>query len=101
MIKIGIIGGSGLDDPDILKETKDIKVNTAYGKPSSPLKTGKINGADVVLIARHGRDHTITPTGVNYRANIQSLKDTDSLRIHISISHERAHAIALVIIEIG
>jgi len=75
MVKIGIIGGSGLDDPDILKDAKDISVDTAYGKPTSPLKTGRINNVEVVLIARHGREHTIPPTQVNYRANIQALKD--------------------------
>jgi len=75
MVKIGIIGGSGLDNPDILKDVKDIEVDTPYGKPTSPLKLGKISGVDVVLIARHGREHTIPPTQVNYRANIQALKD--------------------------
>ena len=75
MVKIGIIGGSGLDNPDILKDAKDIMVDTAYGKPSSPLKIGKIHEVEVVLIARHGREHTIPPTQVNYRANIQALKD--------------------------
>jgi len=75
MVKIGIIGGSGLDDPDILKEAKDLNVETTYGKPTSPLKVGKINNVEVVLIARHGRQHTIPPTQVNYRANIQALKD--------------------------
>ena len=75
MVKIGIIGGSGLDDPDILKEAKDIEVETPYGKPTSPLKIGKINDVEVVLLARHGREHTIPPTQVNYRANIQALKD--------------------------
>ena len=75
MVKIGIIGGSGLDNPDILKDPKDIEVDTAYGKPTSPLKTGKINDVDVIIIARHGREHTIPPTQVNYRANIQALKD--------------------------
>jgi len=75
MVKIGIIGGSGLDNPDILQEPKDIEVNTTYGKPASPLKLGKIHDVDVVLIARHGREHTFPPTQVNYRANIQALKD--------------------------
>ena len=75
MIKIGIIGGSGLDNPDILKDGRDVEVDTPYGKPTSPLKVGKINDVDVVLIARHGREHTITPTNVNYRANIHALKD--------------------------
>jgi 5'-methylthioadenosine phosphorylase len=75
MVKIGIIGGSGLDNPDIMKDTKDIQVNTIYGNPSSSLKIGKIQDKEVVLIARHGRHHTIPPTQVNYRANIQALRD--------------------------
>jgi 5'-methylthioadenosine phosphorylase len=75
MVKIGIIGGSGLDNPNILKNAEDINVETPFGKPSSPLKVGKINDVDVVLIARHGRKHTIPPTQVNYRANIHALKD--------------------------
>ncbi|MBY8987000.1 MAG: S-methyl-5'-thioadenosine phosphorylase [Candidatus Lokiarchaeota archaeon] len=75
MVKIGIIGGSGLDNPDILKDAKEIEVSTPYGKPTSPLKLGKINDVEIVLVARHGRNHTIPPTQVNYRANIQSLKD--------------------------
>lgn len=75
MVKIGIIGGSGLDNPDILEDVKEIDVTTPYGKPSSSLKLGKIKGVDVVLLARHGREHTVTPTGVNYRANIYALKE--------------------------
>jgi len=74
-MKIGIIGGSGLDNPDIIKDAKDKEVKTPYGKPTSPLKIGKIKGIDVVLIARHGREHTIPPTEVNYRANIHALKE--------------------------
>ncbi|MCL4108912.1 UNVERIFIED_CONTAM: hypothetical protein GTU68_008107 [Idotea baltica] len=75
MLKIGIIGGSGLDDPDILKDTRDLEVDTPYGKPTSPLKVGQIGGVEVALIARHGRDHTIPPTHVNNRANIAALKE--------------------------
>ena len=66
MVKIGIIGGSGLDNPDILKEIKEIDVETQFGKPSSSLKLGKINDVDVVILARHGKDHSIYPTGVNF-----------------------------------
>ena len=75
MVKIGIIGGSGLDDPNILKDCKEIEVDTLYGKPSSSLKIGKIDGKKVVLLARHGRKHEIPPTQVNYRANIWALKE--------------------------
>lgn len=75
MLKIGIIGGSGFDDPDILKDKKEIEVDTPYGKPSSALTIGKISGIDVVLLARHGKKHSIYPTGVNFRANIHALKE--------------------------
>ncbi len=75
MTKIGIIGGSGLDDPDLLQNARDIEIDTKYGKPSALLKEGAIQGRDVVILARHGRAHTIPPTFVNYRANIQALKD--------------------------
>lgn len=75
MTKIGIIGGSGLDNPDLLQNARDIEVDTKYGKPSAPLKEGTIAGKDVIILARHGREHTIPPTYVNYRANIQALKD--------------------------
>jgi len=75
MVKIGIIGGSGLDDPKIMKDYDEIDGNTPYGKPSSKLTRGKIGGVDVVILARHGTDHSIMPTKVNYRANVLSLKD--------------------------
>lgn len=75
MAKIGIIGGSGLDDPDILKEPTEKEVYTDYGEPSSPLTCGKIGGVEVVILARHGKDHSITPTLVNYRANIAALSE--------------------------
>ncbi len=74
MAKIGIIGGSGLDDPKILKNTKETEIETPYGMPSSRLTEGKIEGVDVVLIARHGNKHQYPPTNVNYRANIWALK---------------------------
>jgi 5'-methylthioadenosine phosphorylase len=75
MVKIGIIGGSGLDDPQILQQARDVTVNTPYGEPSSPLTCGRLNGADVVMLARHGRKHQFSPSQVNYRANIYALKD--------------------------
>ncbi|MBU1165009.1 S-methyl-5'-thioadenosine phosphorylase [Patescibacteria group bacterium] len=74
-LKIGIIGGSGLDDPKLLESFEEKDVDTQWGKPSSPITIGKLNGVDVCILARHGKDHSITPTGVNYRANIQALKD--------------------------
>ncbi|MBW2970664.1 S-methyl-5'-thioadenosine phosphorylase [Candidatus Woesearchaeota archaeon] len=75
MIKIGIIGGSGLDNPEILKGAKQIEVTTKFGKPSSPLTIGKIAGVDVVILARHGRKHEIMPTNVPNQSNIMALKE--------------------------
>ena len=75
VVKIGIIGGSGLDNPELFMNPKDVVASTQWGDPSSLLKIGKIAGIDVVLLGRHGRDHTIPPTQVNYRANIQAFKD--------------------------
>lgn len=75
MVKVGIIGGSGLDDPDILKDAKEMTVDTPYGAPTSVLTYGVIEGVDVVIIARHGKGHSIFPSAVNFRANIQALKD--------------------------
>lgn len=73
-IKVGIIGGSGMDDPRLMKDIREKKVKTSYGYPSSPLTIGRIKGIDTVILARHGKDHSIYPTGVNYRANIHALK---------------------------
>jgi 5'-methylthioadenosine phosphorylase len=75
MAMIGIIGGSGLDDPDILDAPRDRAVDTAWGSPSAPLRIGTIAGIEVAILGRHGRGHTIPPSQVNYRANIQALKD--------------------------
>jgi len=72
-IKIGVIGGSGIDDPKILKNAKEKEVKTPYGKTASKLIPGKIDGTDVVVLARHGKKHNIMPTLVPFRANIWAL----------------------------
>ena len=73
-LKIGIIGGSGVDDPDILAGRAEVTVTTPFGDPSGPLVTGTIDGVDCVLLARHGPRHRIMPTNVNFRANVYALK---------------------------
>lgn len=72
--RIGVVGGSGLDDPKLMKDIREKSVRTPYGKPSSKLTMGKVAGVETVVLARHGRGHTIYPTGVNFRANIYALK---------------------------
>lgn len=74
MNKIAIIGGSGIEDPAILKSPEDISVKTPYGNPSSGFKCGTIGGVDVAILSRHGRDHSIPPTQVNNRANLWAIK---------------------------
>jgi 5'-methylthioadenosine phosphorylase len=103
MIKVGIIGGSGLDNPDILKNSRDMDVETPWGTPSSLLKIGTIEGVDVILLARHGREHRIPPTEVNYRANINALKEAGCTHILATTAvgslREEIHRGDLVIID--
>jgi len=73
-MKIGIIGGSGLDNPELLENYEEKEVETIYGQPSSKITCGKISGVDVCILARHGRNHEIPPGKINYRANISALK---------------------------
>ncbi len=73
--RIAIIGGSGLDDPGILKNAAELNVDTPFGAPASPLVCGQIGGVEVVVLARHGKEHMIMPTKVPYRANIWALKE--------------------------
>jgi len=74
MVKIGIIGGSGLDDPNLIQNYNETEVETPFGKPSSPITLGKIKNTEVCILARHGKKHEIPPTQVNNRANIYALK---------------------------
>ena len=72
---IGIIGGSGLYDPQILTNVKEIKVYTPYGLPSDNIILGEVEGKKVAFLPRHGRGHKIPPHKINYRANIWALKE--------------------------
>ena len=74
MLKIGIIGGSGLYDPDILKNKEEIQISTEYGEPSSPITKGEIEGVETFILSRHGRNHQFSPTQVNNQANIRALQ---------------------------
>ena len=75
MVKIGIIGGSGLDDPGILSNSTEVTAGTPYGSPTSPLTLGTIEDVEAVILARHGKDHSVYPSGVNFRANIHALQE--------------------------
>jgi adenine phosphoribosyltransferase len=83
-VKIGIIGGSGLDDPDIMQGAAERFVSTPYGDPSDALIEGTIAGVPCCLLARHGRGHTIMPTNVPYAANIYALKAAGCTHLVVS-----------------
>ncbi|XP_051817691.1 S-methyl-5'-thioadenosine phosphorylase isoform X2 [Antechinus flavipes] len=83
-VKIGIIGGTGLDDPEILEGRTEKYVDTPYGKPSDALILGKIKNVDCVLLARHGRQHTIMPSNINFQANIWALKEEGCTHIIVT-----------------
>ena len=72
--KLAIIGGSGLYDVEEFKERELIETNTPWGKPSDKILKTKYNNKEVYFLPRHGRGHFISPSNINFRANIDSLK---------------------------
>lgn len=83
MGKIGIIGGSGLYKIDGIKNIKELSVSTPFGKPSGKFIQGELEGKEVVFVPRHGINHSIPPSQINYRANIFAMK---KLGVHKIIS---------------
>lgn len=82
---MAIIGGSGLYSMQGLQNTKELRIDTPFGKTSAPIVTGSLEGLRVAFLARHGIGHHITPSDVPYQANIYALKSLGVQRI-ISIS---------------
>ncbi len=78
---IGIIGGTGVYDQDSFENIKEIKVFTPFGETSDLVSIGEYKDAKVAFIPRHGKNHTIPPHRVNYRANIWALKELGVKRI--------------------
>ena len=73
-IRIGVIGGSGLYQMEGLAGIEERRISTPFGDPSDAVVVGTLEGVRVAFLARHGRGHRITPTEVNYRANVYALK---------------------------
>jgi 5'-methylthioadenosine phosphorylase len=84
-IVLGIIGGSGLYQFSALQNVKTVEIKTPFGDPSSPIVIGSLSGKRVAFLARHGIGHFISPTEVNYRANIYALKSLGVQQV-VSIS---------------
>jgi 5'-methylthioadenosine phosphorylase len=79
--EFGVIGGTGLYDPKLLKNIQEITLDTPYGKPSDAITVGELNGKTVAFLPRHGKMHTIRPTDINVRANIWAFKRLSVKRI--------------------
>lgn len=77
MSRLAIIGGSGLTELDGLEILDEFEADTVWGKPSSTITVGKFNNIEILFLPRHGNPHTIPPHKINYRANIQALKNAD------------------------
>ncbi|MFQ5648210.1 MAG: S-methyl-5'-thioadenosine phosphorylase [Candidatus Aminicenantales bacterium] len=80
--EIGVIGGTGVCSPNLLKNIEKVEINTPYGKPSSPLTIGTLGGRKAAFLFRHGEEsHSIPPHKVNWRANIWALKELGCSRV--------------------
>ena len=71
---LGVIGGSGVYDLPGLEDVREERVASPWGEPSDALRFGRIGGTEMVFLPRHGRGHRLSPSGINYRANIDVLK---------------------------
>jgi len=79
--EIGIFGGTGIYDSGLLKESKEITVDTPFGKTSDSITVGVFKGRKVAFMPRHGKKHTIPPHMINFRANIWAFKEMGIKRI--------------------
>jgi 5'-methylthioadenosine phosphorylase len=84
-VEIGIIGGSGLYSMPGFTDTREVRVKTPFGDPSDAIIIGTLEGKRVAFLARHGRGHVLSPSDINYRANICAMKMLGVERI-ISVS---------------
>ncbi|MGC6483568.1 MAG: S-methyl-5'-thioadenosine phosphorylase [Synechococcus sp.] len=83
--RVGVIGGSGLYAIEGLTDVREVDVNTPFGTPSDAFRIGRLNGVDVVFLARHGRHHHLLPSEVPYRANLWAARSL-GVRWLISVS---------------
>tara|TARA_B110000014_G_scaffold154549_1_gene108304 strand:- start:797 stop:1588 length:792 start_codon:yes stop_codon:yes gene_type:complete len=79
--EIGIFGGTGIYDSGLLNDSKEITIDTPYGKTSDSITVGKFNGRNVAFMPRHGKKHTVPPHLINFRANIWAFKELGVKRI--------------------
>ena len=82
---VGVIGGSGLYDIAGLEEVEEVELSTPFGRPSDAYVTGRLGGVRMVFLPRHGRGHRISPSEINFRANVWGMKRLGVTRI-LSVS---------------
>ncbi len=73
-MRIGVIGGSGIYAMEGLEDVREVRVATPFGDPSDAVILGRLGGAEMAFLPRHGRGHRFNPSEVNYRANLYALK---------------------------
>jgi 5'-methylthioadenosine phosphorylase len=78
---IGVVGGSGLYAIDGLEDVREVALSTPFGAPSDAYVTGVLDGVPMVFLPRHGRGHRISPTEINFRANVWGLKKLGVTRV--------------------
>ncbi|HEY7386445.1 MAG TPA: S-methyl-5'-thioadenosine phosphorylase [Beijerinckiaceae bacterium] len=71
---LGVMGGSGVYELPGLEEVREVRIASPWGEPSDALRIGRIGATEVVFLPRHGRGHALSPSDINYRANIDVLK---------------------------
>jgi 5'-methylthioadenosine phosphorylase len=72
--RVGLVGGSGVYDLSAIENLREERLDTPFGKPSDSFFTGTLGGVPVAFLSRHGRGHRVSPTEINYRANVCAFK---------------------------
>src|SRR5437879_4950137 len=73
-VRVGLLGGSGVYDLEAISDLKEERVSTPFGPPSDAYSTGTLEGIPVAFLSRHGRGHRLSPSEINYRANVCGFK---------------------------
>jgi 5'-methylthioadenosine phosphorylase len=76
---IGVFGGTGFYR--FLDDVEEVPVATPYGRPSAPIRVGRVEGTEVAFMPRHGDDHTLPPHRINYRANVWAMREVGARRV--------------------
>ena len=96
---VGVIGGSGLYDLEGIRDVREVELATPFGAPSDAYVTGVLDGVRLVFLPRHGRGHRISPSEINFRANLYAMKTVGCDRV-LSVSAVLTAAFIEVLVHI-